>query len=167
MWWLTGLACWATKLWGHMGPGVSRTLGTVSYSIILNSFICELVSCKWEKEWAQKLKWYPGVCPPIFAILAADGISLSCEHRIPAHPQYMQVQQDTKRVLVHLWLSAVSPERPPSLQTKTCFEYTRKGYKKHKWPRSPIMSCLTRVTSLYEATAYAENDDREGKGKMG
>lgn len=45
----------------------------VSYSKILNSFICELVSHKWEKERAQESKWYPGVCPPIFVTLAADG----------------------------------------------------------------------------------------------
>lgn len=56
-----------------MGPGVSRTLGTVSYSKILNSFLCELASCKWEKERAQEPKWYPGVSPPIFVTLAADG----------------------------------------------------------------------------------------------
>lgn len=55
------------------GAWGQQDMGMVSYSKILNSFICELVSHKWEKEWAQEPKWYPGVCPPIFVILAADG----------------------------------------------------------------------------------------------
>lgn len=163
---LRGLAWWATKLWGHMGPGVSRTwvwCRTLKFLIVLSVILC-LISGKRSGHRNQS-----GTQVCVHQSLSSwlqMALSLPHEHRILAHPQCMQVQQDTKQVLVHLWLSAVSPERPPSLQIRTCFEYRRKGYKKHKWPRSHIISCLTRVTSLYEATTYTENDDRE-EGRMG
>lgn len=54
-----------------------------------------------------------------------------------------------------------------SIQTGTCFKPRKKTYsKKHGKPRTPNLSILTGVTSLYERISHAKNGDTEGKGRQ-
>lgn len=66
---------------------------------------------------------------------------------------------------------------PSGTLDRSCFPFElelasdaeRRWYylKRHEWPRNPIITFLTHVTFLYELNTHAEDDDIEGKEKIG